>query len=67
MKLINEGRVFVPKIVIKKYNSRGPIAKERIRIGSLELASMQVTIDGKVTQFPSIGLLHQCNQHNYYK
>jgi hypothetical protein len=40
MELINEGPVFVPKIVIKKYNSRGPIAMERTRIGSLELASM---------------------------
>jgi hypothetical protein len=40
MKLINEGLVFVQKIVIKKYNNRGPITKERTRIGSLELASM---------------------------
>lgn len=67
MKLINEGLVFVQKIVIKKYNNRGPITKERTRIGSLELASMQVTIDGRVNQIPSTSLLHQCNQHNYYK
>jgi hypothetical protein len=60
--------VFVQKIMIKKYNNRGPIAKERTRIGSLELASMQVTIDGRVNQIPStLSLLHQCNQHNYYK
>jgi hypothetical protein len=47
MKLINEGQVSVPKMVMEKYNSMGPIPSAKNVRGSLKLDSMQVTIDGR--------------------
>jgi hypothetical protein len=46
-KLINEGLVSVLKTVIEKYMSRGPTARAKNGTGSLKLAPMHATIDGR--------------------
>jgi hypothetical protein len=60
---VNKGQVFIPKMVIYKYNSMGPIANANNVRGNLKLDSMQVIIDGRES-FNSQEQAYRINANN---